>query len=86
MSGSINLVKARATLQDAGGSHAQRDVFERLTIDCGIRAGYLDEASDILATRTRKRGGREDGYATARRDLIAAGREAADCLQKVPAL
>ncbi len=82
----VNLAKARMTLQQAGGSHAQRDVFERLTIDCGIRAGFFDEASEILTARTVKRAGREDGYAIARRELIATGREAAAGLAKAPAL
>jgi hypothetical protein len=54
----------------AGGSHAQRDVFERLAIDAGIRAGLLDDAGGMLAARTARRGGREDGYAAARRALI----------------
>lgn len=82
----LNLAKARPTMHDAGGSHAQRDVFERLTIDSGIRAGYLDEAAGILAARTAQRGGREDGYAAARRELIAIGHEAADCVTRIPAL
>jgi hypothetical protein len=61
---------AGPTLQGAGGSHAQRDVFERLAIDAGIRAGLLDDAGGMLAARTARRGGREDGYAAARRALI----------------
>ncbi|SFI34550.1 tetratricopeptide repeat protein [Jannaschia pohangensis] len=65
------LSKARPHMQDAGGSHAQRDVFERLTIDAGLRAGRLSEAEILLADRTRRRGGHEDGYAAARRALIA---------------
>jgi len=69
-----NLAAARDTMQLAGGSHAQRDVFERLTIDAGIRAGYLDQAERILNDRQSRRAGRDDGYAEARRDLIAAGR------------
>ena len=73
----INLAEANKQLQLAGGSHAQRDVFERLTIDCGIRAGFLDEAESILAKRTAQRGGRIDGYAAARQKLIADGRGAA---------
>ncbi len=73
----LNLARARTTMQHAGGSHAQRDVFERLAIDSGIRAGYLDEAEAILGERTAKRAGREDGYAAARRALISRGREAA---------
>ena len=62
---------ARPHMQGAGGSHAQRDVFERLTIDAGLRAGRLAEAEAMLADRTARRGGHEDGYAAARRQLIA---------------
>lgn len=69
-----NLTQARAGMQRAGGSHAQRDVFERITIDAGIRAGYLDQAEAILDDRQSKRAGREDGYTAARRALIASGR------------
>ncbi|MGK7752992.1 MULTISPECIES: tetratricopeptide repeat protein [unclassified Roseovarius] len=69
-----NLAQARAGMQRAGGSHAQRDVFERITIDAGIRAGYLDQAEAILDDRQSKRAGREDGYTAARRALIASGR------------
>ncbi|QBF31898.1 tetratricopeptide repeat protein [Thalassococcus sp. S3] len=78
-----HLAQARRTLQNAGGSHAQRDVFERLTIDAGIRAGRLDQAEAILDDRQARRAGREDGYTSARRDLIAAGRGAAH--QSIPA-
>ncbi len=81
----LNLARARRTMQLAGGSHAQRDVFERLTIDAGIRAGFLDEAEAILGERTSKRAGREDGYAAARAALISEGREAAACAGRVPA-
>ena len=73
----INLAQANANLEQAGGSHAQRDVFERLTIDSGIRAGFLDEAEAILARRTAQRKGRIDGYAAVRQKLIADGRGAA---------
>lgn len=68
------LMQARGTMQQAGGSHAQRDVFERLTIDAGLRSGQLDAAERILDDRRAARAGREDGYAAARRTLIAAGR------------
>ncbi len=77
-----NLSIARGTMQLAGGSHAQRDVFERLTIDAGLRAGQLDHAEAILNERKALRGGRDDGYAAARRALIASGRDAA---HRVPA-
>jgi hypothetical protein len=73
----INLSGARQNMQGAGGSHAQRDVFERLTIDSGIRAGFLDEAEAILAQRTAQRDGKIDGYTEARQQLIADGRKAA---------
>ncbi|MEO1140165.1 MAG: tetratricopeptide repeat protein [Pseudomonadota bacterium] len=68
------LAHARGGMQRAGGSHAQRDVFERMTIDAGIRAGFLDQAEAILDDRQSKRAGREDGYTAARRALIASGR------------
>ena len=80
----LNLARARPSMQNAGGSHAQRDVFERLTIDAGIRAGFLDEAERILKDRVSKRSA-EDGYASARFDLIAEGRDAASCDVRVPA-
>ncbi|MEM9850494.1 MAG: tetratricopeptide repeat protein, partial [Pseudomonadota bacterium] len=80
----LNLARARRNMQIAGGSHAQRDVFERLTIDAGIRSGFLDEAEGILAQRTARRAGREDRYAAVRRDMIVQGRAAA-CADRVPA-
>ncbi|MEW2913493.1 tetratricopeptide repeat protein [Leisingera sp. JC11] len=79
-----NLSTARATMQLAGGSHAQRDVFERITIDAGLRAGQLDEVEAILDDRCVKRGGTEDNYALARRALIAEGRNSPDAAS-VPA-
>ena len=81
----VNLSQARTHIQDAGGSHAQRDVFERLTIDSGIRAGLLDEAELILAERTTRRDGKEDGYASARRALIEQGRDASRDTVAIPA-
>ena len=50
------LASARDALPMIGGSHAQRDVFERITIDAAIRAGLSEDAERILAERTRKRG------------------------------
>lgn len=80
----LNLSRARSSMQAAGGSHAQRDVFERLTIDAGLRAGFLDEAERILRARVAKRSA-EDGYAAARFELIAQGRDASACATRVPA-
>ena len=79
-----HLHQARANMQLAGGSHAQRDVFERITIDAGLRAGLLDEAEAILNDRRAGRGGFEDAYAMARRELIAAGRDTSEA-HSVPA-
>lgn len=78
------LARARHSMQLAGGSHAQRDVFERMTIDAGLRAGLLDPTERILDDRTARRGGREDGYAAARRALISAGRRDPG-LNRIPA-
>ena len=75
---------ARGGMQMAGGSHAQRDVFERITIDSGLRAGRLDEVEQILDDRRSKRAGGEDNYALARRALIDAARDSDDA-QSVPA-
>ncbi|PCH72619.1 MAG: hypothetical protein COC12_05925 [Rhodobacteraceae bacterium] len=76
-----HLVQARDTMQLAGGSHAQRDIFERMTIDAGIRAGQFDRAGAILDQRQVLRGHTEDGYAAARRDLIEASRAASFAAQ-----
>lgn len=79
-----HLCDARPTMRRAGGSHAQRDVFERLTIDAGLRAGRIDAAERILEDRKALRDGHEDGYTAARRELIAAARGAASS-QQIPA-
>lgn len=59
-----------------GGSHAQRDIFLRLTIEAAIRSGRLDAADTLLAGRQAMRGGACDGYTDRRRNLIAAARDA----------
>ncbi|SPJ30161.1 tetratricopeptide repeat protein [Falsiruegeria mediterranea] len=79
-----HLANARGSMQLAGGSHAQRDVFERLTIDAGLRAGRLDAVEGILDDRQAQRAGGEDNYALARRALIASGRGSENA-QSVPA-
>ncbi len=80
-----NLSKARTNLQLAGGSHAQRDVFERLTIDAGIRGGFLREARAILKERQASRGGCEDHYASVRFELISASLNSVGAGQHVAA-
>ena len=79
-----HLARARNSMQLAGGSHAQRDVFERMTIDAGLRAGDFDAVEAILDDRRAMRAGGEDNYALARRSLISAGRTGLDA-QSMPA-
>ncbi|MEP2705652.1 MAG: tetratricopeptide repeat protein [Roseibium sp.] len=50
------LTSARDNLPIIGGSHAQRDVFERITIDAALRAGLSGEAENLINDRRRKRG------------------------------
>ena len=57
-------------LQRIGGSHAQRDVFARLAIEAGIRAGRWREAEQELVARARRRGA-QDGFTSRRREAIA---------------
>ncbi|WIY25302.1 tetratricopeptide repeat protein [Parasedimentitalea psychrophila] len=66
-----NLSQARGSMWMAGGSNAQRDVFERITIDSGLRAGQLDAVESILDDRQAYCGGNEGNYALARREVIA---------------
>ncbi len=81
----LALSTAHTSMQRAGGSHAQRDVFERLAIDAGIRSGFFDQAERLLAERQAQRAGTLDGYAAARHSLIAEGRAAAMEDTRLPA-
>ena len=71
----VALSAARPVMQSIGGSHAQRDVFERLTIDAGIRAGQADKAEALLLQRISLRAGAEDHFTLLRRGTIAAMRQ-----------
>ena len=64
------LALALPQLHRVGGSHAQRDLFERMTIDAALRAGDVRAAEASLAARCARRGA-EDGYAARRRAAIA---------------
>ncbi|MEM8838285.1 MAG: tetratricopeptide repeat protein, partial [Pseudomonadota bacterium] len=59
------LAMARPAMQQVGGSHAQRDVFERTTIEAGLLAGRYLEAKALIEDRTWRRGA-EDNYARER--------------------
>lgn len=50
------LTSARDNLHLVGGSHAQRDVFERITIDAALRAGLSTDAERLIKSRSHKRG------------------------------
>ncbi|MCV6596717.1 MAG: tetratricopeptide repeat protein [Mangrovicoccus sp.] len=65
------LSHAMAGLQSIGGSHAQRDVFERITVDAGLRAGAYDAVEQMLLARAAKRGGALDSFAETRLAQIA---------------
>ncbi|MDW3182685.1 tetratricopeptide repeat protein [Roseobacter sp.] len=61
-----DLTAARPTLQTIGGSHAQRDVFDRITIDAGLRAGRYEQTEAVIADRLARRAGRPDRFTTTR--------------------
>ncbi|MFP3921258.1 MAG: tetratricopeptide repeat protein [Dichotomicrobium sp.] len=64
------LATARPRLQSIGGSHAQRDVFERILIDTAILAGATVQARRLIEERGRMRGA-VDNFAKLRLDRIA---------------
>ena len=61
-----HLADARPNMQIIGGSHAQRDVFERMTIDAGLRAGHFEHTETMLLERLSLRDGHEDRFAATR--------------------
>jgi hypothetical protein len=73
----VHLRAGRADLQSIGGSHAQRDVFDRITIEAALRSGYMDTAESLLRDRMARRGNTLDGYAEARLSLIGDARDLA---------
>ncbi|KIN61871.1 hypothetical protein Z946_727 [Sulfitobacter noctilucicola] len=68
------LADARPKMQTIGGSHAQRDIFERMTIDAGLRASHFDAVEDMLNDRTALRAGKQDRFAATRFDQLAHAR------------
>lgn len=68
----MHLRAGHGDLQRIGGSHAQRDVFDRITIEAALRGGYTEAAAALLRDRMDRRGGALDGYAAARLSLIDA--------------
>ena len=66
---------AQPRFQMMGGSHAQRDVFERVTIEAGLRAGRLNATEELLRARTSLRNGAVDTFAETRMRMIAEARD-----------
>ncbi len=64
-----DLSNARADMVKIGGSHAQRDIFERMTIESALRAGLGSQARILLRERDLHRGHR-DGYSEARWQIL----------------
>ncbi|PSL19068.1 tetratricopeptide repeat protein [Shimia abyssi] len=65
------LLTAQPRFNTIGGSHAQRDVFQRVLIESGMRAGKLDETETLLKQRNTLRSGEPDAFAQTRMDMIA---------------
>jgi len=63
------LLRARPRMQSVGGSHAQRDVFEQLTIEACLRAGDTTEPLRWLEQRLERRNGM-DAFAARRIDFL----------------
>ena len=66
-----HLKAAQSDFQAMGGSHAQRDEFERLTIEAGLRAGRLAETKVLIDARSALRDGAKDTFAASRLAQIA---------------
>lgn len=73
----LHLQHAQADLSQIGGSHAQRDVFARITIEAALRGGYVDAAESMLRLRTKQRDGKVDGYTDRRLELVMNARNRA---------
>jgi len=69
-----NLAAARPGMQSIGGSHAQRDVFERMTIDAGLRAGMVDATETLIEERIARRAGAMDRFSITRLASISDAR------------
>jgi tetratricopeptide (TPR) repeat protein len=68
----VHLRAGQSDLQAIGGSHAQRDVFDRIAIEAALQCGYLETATDLIRDRQARRGGALDGYGAARLGFIDA--------------
>jgi tetratricopeptide (TPR) repeat protein len=69
-----HLLAARSGLQAIGGSHAQRDVFEQVTLEAVIRSGDVATADGLLRQRLKARRGSNRFAATRLSSTIDASR------------
>ena len=65
-----HLTAARPAMQTIGGSHAQRDVFEQMMIDAGLRAGRAEATETLIEDRIALRSGAVDRFSATRLDSI----------------
>ena len=65
-----HLRRGRDAMATIGGSHAQRDIFERITIEAGLRAGDHEGTRALLDQRTARRAGRMDAFARTRIEAL----------------
>jgi tetratricopeptide (TPR) repeat protein len=75
-----HLHRARPYLFEVGGSHAQRDVFDRIAIDAALKAGLAVEAEALLEDRLRSRGAL-DRFAAERLERAAGMERASRIMQ-----
>lgn len=80
-----HMAGARDAMHTIGGSHAQRDVFERITIEAALRGGYFEAAERFLTNRTARRAGNEDHFASVRMAELSRQRNASNLEHLVPA-
>lgn len=80
-----HLAAARDKMPTIGGSHAQRDVFERLTVEAALRGGYFDAAERFLTQRTAQRNGKIDRFAEERLQVLAHQRAISLAAHQMPA-
>ena len=60
--------------QAIGGSHAQRDVFARITVEAALRSGHLEGAERMLRERQSQRAGNIDGFMHSRMAILESSR------------
>jgi hypothetical protein len=58
------LLPVRGKLRRIGGSHAQRDLFEKMLISAAIKDGQTALVHDLLTDRLRRRPGNRWGQRT----------------------